>query len=117
MDNKDIVNSQAFKIINKIIDDKILIMQNAIFFIRDILSRKSEFNEKIHTRIHEEGTVFVDLGVPNDYVQNIAYWSNEYKKAYEEITNLQKFKLHLINDYDFTHGDDSLQKEIFGEAK
>jgi hypothetical protein len=53
--------------------------------------------------------------IRHDFIDQMKWLLLEVEKQRSMISDLQTFKLNLLNDWDFTKGDNSLQKEIFGD--
>jgi hypothetical protein len=118
MTEQEIINSQAFKLLNHMIDQKTDYVTKMLPWIKDEANRLYEpdsgYKSYVTTRTHQEGATQVDLPVNLLYLDQLADQIKEMSKVAQEINELQRQKLRLLNDYDFTHGDDTEQKKIFG---
>lgn len=126
MTNEDIVKSQAFKAINQLIDAKAAELK----LLGGLLKRRVDdaFSENamvtgVRVRCSYEVTdnwdpskTFLALGFDLNEMKRISEMPMEMIRLKQEIGELMSFKLRLLNDYDFTHGDPSEQIKMFGEA-
>jgi hypothetical protein len=119
MDNKEILESSAFKVLNHMIDEKAEQIVAYLPYIQEEVNRI--YNDKsgniltyLQTRTYEEGDDTVNIPVALHQLKRIGEIIDDLLKAEEEIRALQRQKLRLLNDYDFTKGDDTEQKKIFG---
>lgn len=118
MTEQEIINSSAFKVLNHMIDEKADYIVNYLPFIKDEVNRLfdggTKYKGSLRTRTYEEGSTEVDLPASLHDLERIAEMIQNVIRSEKEIGDLQRQKLRLLNDYDFTHGDDSEQKKIFG---
>lgn len=118
MTEEEIINSSAFKVLNHMIDEKADYILRCLPFIKDEVNRlfdpEIKFKGYLRTRTYEEGATEIDLPASLHDLKRISDLINELTSAEQQIGDLQRQKLRLLNDYDFTHGDDSEQKKIFG---
>jgi hypothetical protein len=118
MTNQEIIDSSAFKVLNHMIDTKVSFIESSLPYIKRETDYAFEGDYKyksyLTTRVHDEGGDSVDLPVDLSKLKRIAEIIQDVIRTEEEINELQRQKLRLLNDYDFTHGDDSEQKKIFG---
>jgi cellulose biosynthesis protein BcsQ len=121
MENSEILKSQAFKVINKMIDDKAKQIDGYISLLKDIVTMPPGvgFEFRVNVRTSEEtgkGVYGEEKKFPirSDFIERVKWFLEEIDKEKSMISDLQSFKLKLLNDWDFTKGDDRLQKEIFG---
>jgi hypothetical protein len=118
MTNQEIIDSSAFKVLNHMIDDKVASIQGKLSYIKNevdfVFEGNYQYKSYVKTRVHEEGGDSIDLPVDLDKLNRIAQIIQDVIRTEQEINELQRQKLRLLNDYDFTHGDDSEQKKIFG---
>jgi hypothetical protein len=125
MTNEDIVNSQAFKVINQLIDTKAAELKR----LGGLLKRRvaEVFSEDaVHCGIRVRCSYEVTTAIPSQTETDLGFDINDMRRLTEipqeilrlkqEINELMSFKLRLLNDYDFTHGDPSEQIKMFGEA-
>ena len=117
-------NTEAWKVLNSIIDNKVASIQHRIAVVMRMCKDNAEpvnyqRSDIVSTRVS------YDEGGSQDFVMNISLrdleWMcesmQEIKKLKEEIGELQRFKLVLANDWDFTKGDDTMKREIYGDRK
>lgn len=71
--------------------------------------------DHIYTRTHEEGGTYVETVVNIGAISQVRFYMDEYEKTKREISDLMSQKCTLLNDWDYTKGDDTAQKEIFGD--
>lgn len=119
MTEQEIINSQVFKLINHQIDEKAEYVRRVLPWLKEEMNRLFDSNEGryksyLRTRTYEEGEMEVDLPVSLPDLQRLAARIEEIIQTEKQISELQRWKLRLLNDYDFTKGDDTLQKKIFG---
>lgn len=118
MDIDTILASDVFKYINWKIDSKVAQLDQVTETIL-----KYQFQESrayiIPIRIAEEkglDTFKPDIPIkvlPTSH-EYLSFLFTEITRLRSEIDELQRDKCVLINDYDYTHGDDKVQKSIFG---
>lgn len=118
MNEQEIINSSAFKVLNHMIDKKADYITRYLPFFKDEVNRlfepETKYKGYLSIRTHDEGATKIDLPVSLHELKSLVERLNDVFKQAEEIGDLQRQKLRLLNDYDFTHGDDSEQKKIFG---
>lgn len=118
MTEQEIIQSSAFKVLNHMIDEKADYITRYLPWFKDEVNRlfepETKYKGYLRTRTHEEGATEIDLPVSLHDLKNLVERLNEVFKTADEIGDLQRQKLRLLNDYDFTHGDDSEQRKIFG---
>lgn len=116
-DPKVLIKSPQFQIINHQIDGLIADLKwNIGVAKRNINSaRVSAYASSITTRTYEEGAATADIGFDLLQVERIIDCLAEARNLKNQIGDLQRLKLRLLNDYDFTKGDNSEQLKIFGE--
>lgn len=120
MTEQEIINSSAFKVLNHMIDQKADYIARCLPYIKDEVNRlfdpDTKYKGYLRTRTHAEGATEIDLPASLYDLKRISEMIDELAEAEKQIGDLQRQKLRLLNDYDFTHGDDSEQKKIFGEG-
>lgn len=118
MTEEEIINSSAFKVLNHMIDTKANHIVSYLPWFKDevnrLFSEDAAYKGYITTRTYEEGATKIDMPVRLHDLKSLVARLNQVIDYEEEIAELQRQKLRLLNDYDFTHGDDSEQKKIFG---
>lgn len=112
---KQIVASDVFKALNLLIDRKAGELKVHMGSIGQ-KSRPSGEGDGIDTRVSHEGGGGVGLPMSIHTVKEIGGHVEAATKLHAEIRELQRYKLELLNDYDFTHGNASVQKAVFGDA-
>lgn len=119
-----IYETEAWKVLNHIIDKKVANMQHRIAVVVRMCKDNSEpvdyqRSDVVHTRVSydehgsDEFVTHISLRDLEWMVESIT----DIKKLKEEIRDLQSYKLVLANDWDFTKGDDTMKKEVFGDRK
>lgn len=115
---KKIISSDVFKFINMTIDRKVAELKCHETNVSFAASRISSYPRQIAVRTFEESengsARNVELRYAWDQLEQIRNGLNEISKLELEIADLQRSKLRLLNDYDFTHGDNSEQVAVFG---
>lgn len=118
MTEQEIMDSSAFKVLNHMIDEKASRIINYLPWFKDevnrLFSEDTEYKGYITTRTYEEGNTKINMPARLHDLRSLVTSLNRVIDHEEEIAELQRQKLRLLNDYDFTHGDDSEQKKIFG---
>jgi hypothetical protein len=118
MTNEEIINSSAFNVLNHMIDEKADLIIRYLPWFKDEVNRlfspEAKYKGCLRTRTHEEGADEIDLPVNIYDLKSLIDRLTDVLKDAEQIGELQRQKLRLLNDYDFTHGDDTEQKKIFG---
>lgn len=117
MTDEEIMNSHVFKFINHRIDDKASRLILHCNELKNRINYEPKYPSQVDTRLEQEvrGRAPVELTIEIPAIkQAIEYHWTNIVQLEREINELQREKLHLLNDYDFTKGDDSFQKEIFG---
>lgn len=118
MTNQEIIDSSAFKVLNHMIDTKVSFIQSSLPYIKQemdfVFNGSYTYKSFLSTRTDEEGDGIVDLPVDLDKLNRVAQLIQGVIRTEQEINELQRQKLRLLNDFDFTRGDDSEQKKIFG---
>ena len=122
-DPKTLVKSPVFTAINVMIDQKLKEMNGLLLFLKDEVARaydpaRQHFPLRINTRIsyEEGGRQEVEIAADLRTLERVAEMIRDVKVLSDAIHKLQVFKLELCNDWDFTKGDLSTQKAVFGEA-
>lgn len=118
MTEQEIINSQAFKAINLLIEQKANELRSYLKAGRDRIEYAhtgAQYKTELRMFTYEEG---------HGKNQELDCWLHDAQAGAEmilhaatlekEIGDLLRFKLRLLNDYDFTHGDDAEQKAVFG---
>lgn len=117
----EIVTSQVFKAINLLIDEKAQELAMWQRWVIEDIERRVREGGQIDTRVsyEEGGREKGEVKLPFDSLRLSALQDTlaSIHALEGEIEGLMKFKLQLLNDYDFTHGDPSIQRAIFGTLK
>lgn len=120
MAKKAFGKTEAFTAINLLIDElaKDVELQVLAFKSRCAdVAHGQGIQHTISTRVsydvngREERTIDVSPSAFRD----LASFGTEITNNLDQIQRLQRFKLRLANDWDFTHGDDTLQKKLWGK--
>ncbi|HEY9656878.1 MAG TPA: hypothetical protein V6C65_00335 [Allocoleopsis sp.] len=122
MTENDVINSQAFKVINYLIDQKADELKGYMIGFQDrvkIMFRDHEYAPMVRTRIYEEdpknGGRNFQLPAPCLEFKDLQHYLDTIQRLESEINGLQTFKCRLTGDWDFTKGDTSDMEAIFGE--
>lgn len=119
-DPKVLVKSQVFTAINRLIDrnlNALLDYQNALEInMERLLTPKYHADSRISVRVsyEERGREERPLPYPMHELKRMAEIIQSAQAAEVMIGELQRYKLRLLNDYDFTHGDPTEQIAVFG---
>lgn len=115
----EIVGSEAFRAINLLIDEKAADL--AVWMTSFKTKTDATFNSKGSVRVRtsrEPGEPERDLPAhPHALLSALDGHLDAIRRISDEINSLQRYKLRLLNDYDFTHGDDAAQKAVFTGLK
>ena len=116
--NQEIIDSTAFKILNHMIDEKAQFIEGFLPFFKDEVNRlfdtaPQRFIPRLGTRTFEEGDASVTLPVGLPELKQLVDGLGAVFRAEDQLRELQRQKLRLLNDYDFTATADE-QKKIFG---
>ncbi len=120
MEMNDIINSREFRLLNFLIDQKVDNLRQTLKVIQSEI--EYAFREgaeyPISTRTYEESghsyeAKYEVLDVDIRRLKGIKSYFDDLEAIEAQISELVRFKLKLQNDYDFTHGDDTIQKQIF----
>jgi hypothetical protein len=112
----DIVQSECFRAINLLIDELAGEMQWRIGRVKTLVGEAFGDTNANFVRVRtsqEPGNSEHPLPAAPYHFKDIAELAGEITKIENQISQMQRFKLRLLNDYDFTHGDDSLQRAVF----
>lgn len=123
MTEDDVVNSQAFKVINLQIDQKVAELRAYMLSFQDRVNcafAPKKYGANIRTRIHcenpKEGGTYTDLPAAPHEFKDMEYSFNKIKSLSEEIGELQRLKCSLTGDWDFCKGNLSDMIAVFGET-
>ena len=119
-----VLNSSALKVINLMIDNDLKYVQYIMSSLPGLLEQRKDrsfaFTPKVRTRVSYE----VKNTDPAQGEVEIPYEARDLKQLQEaigealgriaRIDEMQRLKLRLFNDYDFTHGDPEDQIAVFG---
>jgi hypothetical protein len=122
MTDQEILKSREVRMINIMIDSRVQELVQLDLRIKGIctsFSQDDQKHESVRTRIHQEdpfnqggseiGLYCIDL------INRLPDLLVDRARLKEDIRKLNVTKLNLLNDYDFTGGDDSFQKSVFGD--
>jgi len=122
MTTAEILGSESFRLLNTLIDEAVGEVQGYDRMIQDTCRRIAGLNpenpshtQELRARTYEEQQAgaenpsTLDLGIQ---IKNLAEMQNLRENLVKRIGELQVAKLRLLNDYDFTRGDDSFQRAI-----
>lgn len=119
--NEEMLASQVFRLLNVLIDGKARELVGTDVSIRyrcnQILQTESTSGYRENLRVSYErdkgDDAQVQLADIDSPLKSLVYLSGERERLTREINELQQIKLRLLNDYDFTHGDNRLQLQVF----
>lgn len=119
-----VVESQAFRAINLLIDQKASELEGWIGSFKERVEQSYKaapgVPDGISVRVSQEpdGRRLHKLSAnPTMLRHNLGGALDEIARLDREIGDLQRFKLRLLADYDFTHGDDSEQRAVFDNGQ
>jgi len=116
MEDSQIVKSEAFRALNLMVDRAARDAVGWTGMLIDLAKRAPEYQDDIATRTYEEGSAAVSLPITQADIRRIRDMANDALAAIEVVNSVQVMKLRLLNDYDFTKGDDSDRAAVFGMA-
>ena len=119
-----IYETSAWKALNFIIDDKIATLQRATIVVMELCKTNSEPVPYKRSDVVINRVTF-DEGGSDDFALNVSLrdldWLAEQienlSKLKDEISDLQRYKLSLANDWDYTKGNDRMKREVLGDRK
>lgn len=114
---KTIVESDVFKILNHQIDEHMKEIEWRIDFVKRGFDAAFKEDDTIRTRTSYENNIHSVVGARLHQLEQLADTITQISRHRSSINKIQILKLSLLNDYDFTHGDDTLQKEFFPSKK
>jgi hypothetical protein len=117
IENTQIIASEAFRALNVLIDQAALEAVGWANMAVEAASRPPEYPDYVSTRTHEEGGNKVDLPITQATLKRIRSLADEALNAINRAGEIQAFKLKLLNDYDFTKGDDTVQRSVFATSR
>jgi hypothetical protein len=114
-----IVESEAFRAINLLLDQKSEQLAQSIVGLRGRIDQcysktpgvPTDFQLRVSAE--PEKKVIKLAADPVMLISDLRVALEGLSQVYQEITSLKRFKLRLLNDYDFTHGDDTEQRQVF----
>ncbi|SRR6266446_3772302 len=115
MTEQEIINSEAFRAINLLIDKKAEELESWIENFKDRVDRAFMKKGYVNTRVSSESKSRgrKELGAEIYAIKELFDIIEYIQKDEVVISELQRLKLRLLNDYDFTHGDDTEQRKVF----
>lgn len=120
MGTDDIINGQAFKAINYLIDQKALDLKLSMLSLQDrvdIAFKPKQYPGRVKIRIHEEtekGDEYFDLPARLDEIDDLQSIINRIRQLSTEINSLQQYKCRLTGDWDYTKGNNTDAVAVFG---
>lgn len=119
-----IVKSEAFKAINMLVDAKAEELRAVLNAFKSrvatvVAPPQHGSSPYVDTRVSYEEPrrgerQHLDLPFDPVLMDQLRWYIDETARLQREINELQRFKLRLLNDYDFTHGNNVEQIELFG---
>ena len=118
MTEQEIAQSSAFKAINVLIDEHVAEMRTLMNYVKEqtALAFQQQYTPTIDTRTYaEDGANRGAAALPAapKMLEQIQGTLADIASLRAKVSELQRFKLRLLNEYDFTHGDDTTQKKVF----
>lgn len=117
MKTEDILKSESFLLLNSLIDEKAEQLNALALGFQAYCYGVSEEKKMVpvRTRVFEEcsGQQPSEIPFVSRYFDALEQQMTQIRQLEEEIRKLQVAKLRLLNDYDYTHGDDTFQKRVF----
>lgn len=120
MEMKDIINSREFRLLNFLIDQKIDEFKQTVRIIQSEVefSFRESAQHPISTKTYEESgnsyeAKYEVIEADVRRLKGVRSYIDDLENLEKSINELVRFKLKLQNDYDFTHGDDTIQRQIF----
>lgn len=122
MTEQDVINSQAFKVINLLIDQKAEELRAYMLSFQDRVNRAFEpqkYGAVVRTRIYcenpRDNREYTELPAQPHEFKDMSYSLGQIQSLEREINDLQKLKCRLTGDWDFCQGDFSDMIAVFGE--
>jgi len=123
MTERDIVESAVFKALNLMIDEEATMVQSIVKAIPGAIQdayQNSKYPSGIDTRVSYESDdgrtrSGLTLEANLNELERVKNLIDEALTGEKKVRELMRYKLRLLNDYDFTHGDASDQIAVFGE--
>lgn len=121
---EDVINSQAFRAINLLIDQKAAELKSYMLGLQTRVSdmfTKPEYPAYVSVRTYEEHQ---HLKIPKEFptpihahqVKDLQFYLDTIQRLDKEINELFRFKCALLGDWDYTKGNLSEMKAVFGEV-
>lgn len=118
---EQIVSSESFRALNVLVEQAASELQQSLLGLQDRIGRcfapamavdlplsTSQEPEKKHVRLAADPTMVIS---------DLKMFMDRISMSHQQVKSLKRFKLELLNDYDFTHGDDTIQRSVFGKGK
>jgi len=106
MTEQEIIESSAFKVLNHMIDEKAEYITRYLPFFKDEVNRlfepETKYKGYLRTRTHAEGATEIDLPASLHDLKSLVERMGEVLKQAEEINDLQRQKLRLLNGANHT---------------
>lgn len=118
-DHKMILESEAFRALNQLIDQHLASLKQWEHIIEDQMKRllSAPVKHTISIRTYEEIKGYEKDATTRFQHRDLEQLSDciaSINRDREAIGELLRYKLRLLNDYDFTHGDNTEQLHVFG---
>jgi hypothetical protein len=119
-DTKMIVESQAFVALNVLIQRKVVhlkwlheVIEN---MMQQLLKQDSKYPPSVNTLTSYENKNFGEILLKffDKDMERLRDMIDEAVQEEKSISELVRYKLRLLNDYDFTHGENEEQLKVFG---
>lgn len=121
---EEIYNTEAWRTLNYMIDDKIAQMQRYVAVIMKMCEANAKPVSYSQTDIvtrrvsyDKDGSEDFELQISLRDLDWLAESVKLLHKLKSEVMELQLYKLNLANDWDFSKGNNAFMKEIFGERE
>lgn len=121
-----ILGSESFRLLNKMIDETAEEIRELDAIVQESCRRIAALDPadphhvcELRTRTYEEKMggaptpAILDIA---SALENLASMQRRRAAAIESVRQLQVSKLRLLNDYDFTKGDDSFRRAVLTPA-
>lgn len=120
---EQILGSSAWRLLTRLIDQKARYLQDIINRFPEMVKTQyapenHRYKATVDTKVWEEqddniaGDGELPIDISAGEFERFRYYLDEAQKLDKEISVLRRLKLELLNDWDFTKGDDSLQRYV-----
>lgn len=120
IDEDTIGQTEAYRAFNVLIDEKVRHLVSMLTAIQNrcgqLATEKPRYVDTVTARVSYDTQGRREQSLPLNLhdLKQVRDMIDEALKIEQSIGDLQRFKLRLANDYDFTRGDDTTQKAVFG---